>query len=163
MIDWRAARVYAETALARVGAGIRPEARIQSLPRTERVLVAIARALAVPARVLVLDEPTSSLPAADVERLFGVLRRLRAEGVGLIYVSHRLDEVFRISDRTIVLRDGRVVGESLTHQTRPEALVAQIVGCKLEQLYPRAWRCSSLRPLVVYPFHFLSSPVRCWA
>lgn len=137
-IDWRAAHRGAEAALERVGGGIRPDARIQSLPRTERALVAIARALAVQAQVLVLDEPTSSLPAADVERLFGVLRRLRSEGVGLIYVSHRLDEVFRISDRTVVLRDGRVVGEGLTRETRPDELVTQIVGRQLDQLYPRA-------------------------
>ena len=137
-IDWKAAHRRAGAALERVGGGIRPDARIQSLPRTERALVAIARALAVRSQVLVLDEPTSSLPAADVERLFGVLRRLRGEGVGLIYVSHRLDEVFRISDRTVVLRDGQVVGEGLTRDTQPEQLVTQIVGRRLEQLYPRA-------------------------
>ena len=137
-IDWKAANRQAEAALERIGGGIRPDARIRSLPRTERALVAIARALAVQAQVLVLDEPTSSLPAADVGRLFTVLRRLRSEGVGMIYVSHRLDEVFQISDRTIVLRDGRVVGEGPTAQTTPERLVTQIVGRRLEQLYPRA-------------------------
>ncbi|OLV16010.1 sugar ABC transporter ATP-binding protein [Deinococcus marmoris] len=138
LVDWGAARRNAEAALERVGGGIRPDARIKSLSRTERALVAIARALAVQAEVLVLDEPTSSLPADDVEKLFGVLRRLRGDGVGMIYVSHRLDEVFRISDRVAVLRDGQLVGEGLTRDTTPESLVTQIVGRKLEQLYPRA-------------------------
>ena len=81
------------------------------LSRTEKSLVAIARALAADAEILVLDEPTASLPADEVARLFAALRRLRERGVGMIYVSHRLDEVFEIADRMVVLRDGRVAGE----------------------------------------------------
>ena len=94
-----------------LGADIDPDLRIQSLSRTEKSLVAIARALAAEAEILVLDEPTASLPADEVARLFTALRRLRARGVGMIYVSHRLDEVFEIADRMVVLRDGRVAGE----------------------------------------------------
>ena len=94
-----------------LGADIDPDVRIQSLSRTEKSLVAIARALAAEAEILVLDEPTASLPADEVARLFTALRRLRARGVGMIYVSHRLDEVFEIADRMVVLRDGRVAGE----------------------------------------------------
>src|SRR5262245_47057660 len=101
MIDWRAARKRAARALEALGADIDPEIRIQSLSRTEKSLVAIARALAAEAEILVLDEPTASLPANEVARLFTVLRRLRAGGVGMIYVSHRLHEVFQVGDRTV--------------------------------------------------------------
>ena len=100
-----------------VGADIDPDARVASLSRTEKSLVAISRALAAEAELLVLDEPTASLPANEVARLFASLRRLRARGVGMIYVSHRLDEVFEIADRIVVLRDGRIVGERATAGT----------------------------------------------
>ena len=111
MIDWDAARRRAARALDTLGADIDPDTRIQNLSRTEKSLVAIARALAAEPEILVLDEPTASLPADEVARLFSALRRLRARGVAMIYVSHRLDEVFEIADRMVVLRDGRVAGE----------------------------------------------------
>jgi len=76
----------------------------------------------------VLDEPTASLPADDVERLFAAMRSLRARGVGMIYVSHRLDEIFRVADRVVVLRDGRLVGEEEISATTPAHLVGMIVG-----------------------------------
>ena len=105
------ARGRPATRLSLVGCDIDPDTRIQSLSRTEKSLVAIARALVVDCDFLVLDEPTASLPADEVERLFAAMRSLKARGVGMIYVSHRLDEVFRIADRVVVLRDGRLVGE----------------------------------------------------
>src|SRR5215469_3358693 len=119
IIDWEAARIRTTRALEVLGAGIDPDVRIQSLSRTEKSLVAIARALAAEAEILVLDEPTASLPANEVARLFSALRRLRSHGVAMIYVSHRLDEVFEIADRMVVLRDGRVVGERLVSKTTP--------------------------------------------
>ena len=120
LVDWNAARRRAAHALAAVGADIDPDARVNSLSRTEKSLVAISRALAAEVELLVLDEPTASLPANEVARLFATLRRLRARGVGMIYVSHRLDEVFEIADRIVVLRDGRVVGERAAAGTSPE-------------------------------------------
>jgi len=75
----------------------------------------------------VLDEPTASLPADEVERLFDAVRRLRSRDVGMIYVSHRLDEIFRIADRVVVMRDGRLVGEKPTNETTPDELVSLIV------------------------------------
>ncbi|MEH1122873.1 sugar ABC transporter ATP-binding protein [Micromonospora sp. CPCC 206061] len=127
-ISHRAVRRQAEQTLALVGGGIDPDARIFDLPRTERSLLAIARALVGGARLLVLDEPTASLPAADVERLFAVLRRLRESGVGMIYVSHRLDEIFQIADDVVVMRNGRVVGAAPTTEFSPTELVRLIVG-----------------------------------
>ena len=127
-IDWAATEAVARNALARVDADFAPTARVGSLSRTEKSLVAIARALAVECDFLVLDEPTASLPADEVERLFAALRPLRDRGVGMIYVSHRLDEIFRIADRVAVLRDGQLVGVRDVADTTPEALVGLIVG-----------------------------------
>jgi ribose transport system ATP-binding protein len=137
LIDRRAARDRASAALAKLGADIDPELRIQSLSRTEKSLVAIARALAAEAEILVLDEPTASLPADEVVRLFEALRRLRAHGVGMIYVSHRLDEVFEIADRMVVLRDGQVAGERVVAETSPEETILLIVGREPSQVFKR--------------------------
>ena len=140
LIDWRAARERAARALNVLDADIDPDVRIQSLSRTEKSLVAIARALAAEAEVLVLDEPTASLPADEVARLFVALRRLRDRGVGIIYVSHRLDEVFEIADRMVVLRDGRVAGERRVDQTTPEEVILLIVGREPSQVFRRPAR-----------------------
>ncbi len=129
-IDWAETNAVARRALALVDADFPPTARIARLSRTEKSLVAIARALAVDCDYLVLDEPSASLPADEVERLFGALRRLKAKGVGMIYVSHRLDEIFRIADRVAVLRDGQMVGMRDVGHTSPEDLVSLIVGRK---------------------------------
>src|SRR6202453_3491630 len=137
MIDRAAARRRAATALEALGADIDPDARIQNLGRTEKSLVAIARALAAEPEILVLDEPTARLPADEVARLFSALRRLRAHGVAMIYVSHRLDEVFEIADRMVVLRDGRVAGERVVKATTPDETILLIVGREPSQIFRR--------------------------
>jgi ribose transport system ATP-binding protein len=136
-VDWNGARARAVRALASLDADIDPDLRIQDLSRTDKSLVAIARALAAEAAILVLDEPTASLPANEVARLFAALRRLRAQGVGMVYVSHRLDEVFEIADRMVVLRDGRVVGERVVAATTPEEAILLIVGREPSQVFRR--------------------------
>lgn len=128
LIRWSAVREQAVAALEQVGGGIDPDTRVFDLPRTERSLLAIARGLASRPKLLVLDEPTASLPAADVERLLEVLRTLRESGVGMIYVSHRLDEVHRVADSVVVLRDGALAGTRATGRLPPEELVRLIVG-----------------------------------
>jgi ribose transport system ATP-binding protein len=138
LIRWRDVVRQAEKALAQVGGGISPGIRIHRLSRTDRSLVAIARALAANAELLVLDEPTSSLTASDVDRLFAVLHGLRARGIGMLYVSHRLDEIFRLTDRTAVMRDGSLVAVFPTRETTPQELVTLIVGHKIADIYPRA-------------------------
>jgi len=111
-----------------VGGGIDPDARIFNLTRTDRSLLAIARALIQKPKILVLDEPTASLPASDVERLFEVLKDLQSTGVGIIYVSHRLDEVYEVADRAVIMRNGAVVADREV-KTLPKAeLVSLIVG-----------------------------------
>jgi len=148
LIDWTATRTRAERALEALGAGIDPDVRIHSLTRTEKSLVAIARALAADAELLVLDEPTASLPADEVTRLFTALRRLRARGVGMIYVSHRLDEVFEIADRMVILRDGRVVCERPVADTTPEQCILLIVGREPSQVFRRPARHEGAARLV---------------
>ena len=140
LIDWTAVRTRATRALAVVGADIDPDQRIRDLTRTEKSLVAIARALAADAEILVLDEPTASLPANEVARLFAALRLARERGVGMIYVSHRLDEVFEIADRMVVLRDGRVVGERRVDETSAEEVILLIVGREPSQVFMRPAR-----------------------
>jgi ribose transport system ATP-binding protein len=138
-IDWPAADAAAARALRRVNCDVHPGRRVNELSRTEKSLVAIARALAVDCDLLVLDEPTASLPVDEVERLFDALRPLKALGVGMIYVSHRLDEVFAIADRVAVLRDGRLVGTSAVADTSAAQLVEMIVGRIPETTNPAAF------------------------
>ncbi|MGA8226920.1 MAG: sugar ABC transporter ATP-binding protein, partial [Xanthobacteraceae bacterium] len=143
LIDWRSTGQIAERALQHVGLSIDPAETVSELSRTERSLVAIARALAMNVDLLVLDEPTASLPAADVERLFEVLQHLRERGVGMIYVTHRIDEVFRIADRVAVMRDGRLVTVQNVSQTSMKELVNAIVGRPLSAVFIRAPKPSS--------------------
>ncbi|NBZ86739.1 sugar ABC transporter ATP-binding protein [Stagnihabitans tardus] len=133
-IDWAATEAAADRALALVDADFPATARVSRLTRTQKSLVAIARALAAHCDFLVLDEPTASLPADEVERLFTALRPLKEKGVGMIYVSHRLDEIFRIADRVAVLRDGQMVGMRPIEHTTPEELVGLIVGRKAREI-----------------------------
>lgn len=133
-IDWTATEAAADKALAAVDAGFASTVRVSSLTRTQKSLVAIARALAADCDFLVLDEPTASLPADEVERLFDALRPLKARGVGMIYVSHRLDEIFQIADRVAVLRDGQMVGMRDIGATTPDELVSLIVGKKTREI-----------------------------
>ena len=131
-ISAKGVREQAERVLDSVGGGIDPDSRVFDLPRTERSLLAIARGLVSNPKLLVLDEPTASLPAADVERLFTVLRSLRDAGVGMIYVSHRLDEIYQISQRAVVMRNGRVVADRPVTDLSPDELVELIVGRNTE-------------------------------
>lgn len=135
LIDWRQVRLAARQALELLGSDIDPDARISSLSRADRSVVAIARGLAIDAELLVLDEPTASLPESEVARLFDALHRLVARGYGMIYVSHRLDEIFRIADRVTVLRDGRNIGTRAVRETTPADLVQMIVGRPLGEVF----------------------------
>ncbi len=137
LISWGRMRQAAAEALSTMGSELDPDARVTGLPAAERSLVAIGRALAVSSDILVLDEPTAALPEADVERLLGTLRRLRANGIGIIYVTHRLDEVFRIADRITVLRDGRRVATVASDRTTPANLVEMIVGRAMSDAFVR--------------------------
>ncbi len=140
-IDWRAAEAATPPALAQVDCPLDPTMRVRDLCAHGKVAGRDrARARASKSDVLVLDEPSASLPADEVHRLFDALRPLKARGVGMIYVSHRLDEVFEIADRIAVLRDGALVGERSVAETTPEELVSLIVGKALERFEGSAAR-----------------------
>jgi ribose transport system ATP-binding protein len=129
LIDWPAVNAQAEKALDFLDSPLPMDRPVAELSRAEKSIVAIARALANQAELLVLDEPTASLPEADVARLFRILFRLRERGVGIIYVSHRLDEIFRIADAVTVFRDGRTAAVYRDmRELSPERLVTDIVG-----------------------------------
>ncbi len=119
---------------------IRPDARVRSLSVAAQQLVEIARAVAIGCRVLVLDEPTSSLAQEDVQRLFDLIGRLRKQGHAVVYISHFIEEVKQIADRFTVLRDGRTVGGGRTADATADGIVRLMIGQKIEQLYPRSER-----------------------
>ena len=126
-IDWAATREGARRLLARVGLDIDVTRRLSDYPVAIQQLVAIARALGIDARVLILDEPTSSLDDDEVKGLFQVLRRLREEGLAILFVTHFLDQVYAISDRITVLRNGRWIGEWTTRELPAQALIEAMV------------------------------------
>jgi ribose transport system ATP-binding protein len=141
LIEWRRMRDTAADALAQLGhAEIRPDALVADLSPAGQQLVEVARALASGARVVVFDEPTSSLAHADVERLFALIRRLKSQGLAIVYISHFIEEVKAISDRVVVLRDGRNVGGGLTAELSAETIVQMMVGREVDDLYPRSER-----------------------
>jgi ABC-type sugar transport system ATPase subunit len=139
-LDWGAMRRRAQEVFAQLGVDLPLLARLGDLGKAHAQLVEIAKALAQNARVLVMDEATAALSADDVERLFGIIRGLREKGVAIIYISHRLEEVFRVADRVTVLRDGERVGSERVSGISQDWLIQRMVGRELQNLYPRTHR-----------------------
>jgi rhamnose transport system ATP-binding protein len=135
-VRWRERHARAAELLKRVGAEIDPEAEVRDLSMPEQQLVEIARALGTGARILILDEPTSSLTKKEVELLYAVLRDLRSRGVGAIYISHRLEEIFSLADRVTVLRDGQSVGTNAVDDVNETQLIRMMVGREVSTIYP---------------------------
>ena len=123
--------------LARVGASIDPARLVESLSMPEQQLVEIAKALGARARILIMDEPTASLTDREVDHLIRVVARLRDEGVGIIYISHRLDEIFTVADRITVLRDGETVGTRQRAGLERGELIRLMVGRELAAVFPK--------------------------
>jgi simple sugar transport system ATP-binding protein len=130
-IDWATVHQRARELLSRIGLDIDVTRLLSSYPVAVQQLVAIARALGVSAKVLILDEPTSSLDDEEVGKLFEVLRRLRAEGLAIVFVSHFLNQVYAVSDRITVLRNGQWVGEWRASELGPQALITAMLGREL--------------------------------
>ncbi|MFE9634609.1 sugar ABC transporter ATP-binding protein [Streptomyces sp. NPDC006463] len=145
LVSWRQARVRCEEALRIVAGHLDADARIADLAPAERSLVAIARALARQAELIVLDEPTATLPAQDCARLFDVLHALRDRGHGILYVSHRLDEVYEVADTFAVLRDGRLVDRGPLAGYDPARLVRAIVGREPAEYAPATTTSAAVR------------------
>ncbi|MBI4325279.1 MAG: sugar ABC transporter ATP-binding protein, partial [Chloroflexi bacterium] len=137
-VDWPQLHAEARETLARFDLNIPTGRFFNELSSAQKQEVAIARALSQKARLLILDEPTASLSEPEVERLFAHLNRLRQAGVAIIYVSHRLDEILKLSDRVAVLRDGELVATYPTAATDVNRLVRDMVGRPLDQVYPHA-------------------------
>jgi rhamnose transport system ATP-binding protein len=147
-VRWGRRRRRASELLARVGANIDPETEVRHLSMPEQQLVEIARALGAGARILIMDEPTASLTAKEVELLLGLVNGLRKQGVGIIYITHRLEEVFQVADRVTVLRDGESVGTRHVKSNvaiRPEVgdqiltkaeLIRMMVGREISTIFP---------------------------
>jgi ribose transport system ATP-binding protein len=127
-VDGATLRARAAELLGTIGAGFGPDAPLTELSVGQQQLVEIAKALSIDARVLIMDEPTSSLSAQETSELFRVVRELRARGVGVIYISHRLGEVTALADRALVLRDGRNAGELARAELSHDAMVRLMVG-----------------------------------
>jgi ABC-type sugar transport system ATPase subunit len=135
-IDRAALRARAEALLAEVGLALPPDTPVERLSAGERQLVEIAKALGAEARLLILDEPTTSLSARECATLFALMARLRARGLAMIYISHILGDVRRICDDLVVLRDGAVVGAGPVAEFSTERMIALMVGRSLTQLFP---------------------------
>lgn len=136
-VNWRARQKKAAELLAAVGANIDPDADAGSLSMPQQQLVEIARALGANAKVLILDEPTASLSEEDTNNLFRVIRGLKEKGVGMIYISHRLEELPAIADRVTVLRDGNTIETREMASVSRNELIKLMVGRELSQIFPK--------------------------
>ncbi len=136
-VDWKKRRRIANELLARVGARINAETIAAELSMPQQQLVEIARSLGVNAKVMIFDEPTASLSEEDTQNLFRVIRELRSQGVGMIYISHRLEELPAIADRVTVLRDGRTIETHPMAEVTGEQLIRLMVGRDLSAVFPK--------------------------
>jgi ribose transport system ATP-binding protein len=123
--------------LRRVGLEVDPARLVSSLTVAQQQRVEIAKALAIDAKVVIMDEPTATLAEMEIEELFGVIRDLASRGIAILYISHKLDEIFRITDRVTVMRDGKIVSTMPTEELDEDRLVRMMVGRQLENLYPK--------------------------
>lgn len=130
-------RRQAKTLFERIGVEVDPEALCRNLTVAQQQVVEIAKALAQEARIIVMDEPTASLTPREVDKLLAIVRDLRAQGIGIIYISHRLDEVFALADRAMVLRDGGHVDTRPVSDLTRDAVIQLMVGRSLDQEYPK--------------------------
>lgn len=131
-VNWREARQKAREALERLGVDIDPDTPLERLSIARQQLVSIARAISFEAKLLILDEPTSSLSSGEVELLFRIIRELKEKGMAILFVSHKLDELFAVADRFTVLRDGKFVGRYDTAELDEAKLIALMVGRNVE-------------------------------
>jgi D-xylose transport system ATP-binding protein len=136
VINWERLYSGAQKLLDDLHLEIDPLTPVNNLGIGQQQLVEIAKALSHEARIVVLDEPTAALTDAEVETLFVILNKLRARGVAMIYISHKLDEVFRITDRVTVLRDGRTIGTSPTKELDEAGVIAKMVGREVGEIFP---------------------------
>lgn len=136
VIDWARMNAEAQVVLDRVGAGFVATTLVKQLSLAQRHLIEIARALSQNARVVILDEPTAALSQAEIRDFFGLVRGLKNEGVAVLFITHKFDEIFAVCDRYVVLRDGASVGSGAIADADEPTLVGLMAGRAIEQIYP---------------------------
>jgi ribose transport system ATP-binding protein len=137
LVDRRRLYREAQDVLDLIGLDVDPRTKVHTLGVAQQQMVEIGKALSQNARILVMDEPTAALSDRETERLFAVMRQLQAKGVAIVYISHRMAEVFALGDRITVLRDGKLVGRARPGETTPDELVRMMVGRNVDMSYPR--------------------------
>ena len=135
-VDWATMNAQAQTVLADIGARFKATTLVKDLSLAERHLVEIARALSQKASVVILDEPTAALSQQEIRDFYGIVRKLRDQGVGVIFITHKFDEIFAVADRYLVLRDGAAVGFGAIAQATEQELVRLMAGRAIDQIYP---------------------------
>jgi ribose transport system ATP-binding protein len=136
LVDFGALRGKTKELFGRFKMEVDPDALVRDLAPAQQQLVAIIRAVSKNVKILIMDEPSAPLSVAEVEHMFEIIRQLRQRGVTIIYISHRLEEVFRISDRVSVMRDGRYLGTRAAAETNRKELIGLMVGRELKEVFP---------------------------
>ena len=136
LIEWKTVRKDAADLISRLGFDFSVKEKVQNLSVAEKQLVEIAKALSVNARIIAMDEPTSSLTTKEIGKLFEIIRGLKAQGITVIYISHKLDEVFAICDSVTVLRDGHIIDTKKVRETNHPEIISKMVGRPVEMSYP---------------------------
>ncbi|MBA1156416.1 sugar ABC transporter ATP-binding protein [Microvirga mediterraneensis] len=137
LVNWSAMNARAAALLTSIDAPISPYTRLKDLSIAHRHLVAIARALSVEARVVIMDEPTAALSYKEVEDLFRIIERLKRQGKAILFISHKFEEVYQIAEHFVVFRDGRSIGMGLLSQTGQDEIVRMMVGRSVDHVFPK--------------------------
>ena len=140
LIDWAKMEAASRDILQGIGAKLDPRVKLRDLGIANKHLVAIARALSVDARVVIMDEPTAALSHTEIHELYDLVEKLRAQGKAILFISHKFDEIFRIADRYTVFRDGTFVGEGMVDEIDENALIKMMVGRDVSQIFPKRER-----------------------
>lgn len=149
VVDWQELNIQAQTWLDKVGATCSPQEMMSNLSVGMQQLVEIAKALSRNSNCLILDEPTSALTPREVEKLFILIRELKKQGKSLVYISHKIEEIYELADRITVLRDGKSVHTALKKDLPENELITHIVGRKLDRLFPEK-PLNTIRPEIVF-------------
>ena len=136
LVDWRKMNLDATALLERIGAAVKPTAKLRDLGIANKHLVAIARALSIDARVVIMDEPTAALSHKEIEELYLLVEQLKADGKAILFISHKFDEIFRVADRYTVFRDGELIGDGHIDTITSADLVKMMVGRTVDGVFP---------------------------
>jgi rhamnose transport system ATP-binding protein len=137
-LDWKTMRARTKAILEELEVEIDPDNRLRDLGIARKHLIAIARALSVDAKIVIMDEPTASLSHKEVEELYTIIGKLKRESKAILFISHKFEEIFRIADRYAVLRDGHSVGKGIVSEATPASLISLMVGRRVDDIFPKA-------------------------